>query len=97
MADNSQGIEEIAKKLSNLSKLAIEEYEPLVNKIIISKVKDERHIEKILDGLLDFCFDEEILYLYKKLCRYYYELNPHATVDYINYYRKQYETEIEDK
>jgi len=30
-------------------------------------------IERCLDGMLDFCFDDEVLLLYKKLCRYYFD------------------------
>jgi hypothetical protein len=33
------------------------------------------------------------LALYKKLCRYYYTLNPAATADYVNYYREIWDTD----
>ncbi len=35
-----------------------------------------------LDGLLDFCFDPEALLLYRKLCRYYFTIDPVATAFY---------------
>jgi hypothetical protein len=45
--------------------------------------QDIRRIEHTLDGLLDFCFDPEVLLLYKKLCRHYYAIDPAATGDYV--------------
>jgi len=43
--------------------------------------------------MLDYCFDDEMLLLYKKLARYYFTINPQGTANYINYYRERYEDE----
>ena len=59
--------------------------------IIVDKSTYQNHIDHILDGLLDFCFDESILLLFKKLCRYYLNINPIATADYINFYREMWD------
>ena len=40
---------------------------------------------------LDFCFDERMLYLYRKLCRYYYHIDAEATVGYVNAYRDMWD------
>jgi hypothetical protein len=29
--------------------------------------------------MFDFCFDDEVLVLYKRLCRYYVDIDPEAT------------------
>jgi len=79
--------------LSVLSKQSVALYIPIVDELIENNSKDEQHIERILDGLLDFCFEDEALELYKKVCRYYFDINPQATVEYINYYRDMYEEE----
>jgi hypothetical protein len=34
--------------------------------------------------------------LYKKLCRYYYNIDPQATVEYVNAYRDMWDSEIEE-
>jgi hypothetical protein len=34
-----------------------------------------------------------MLLLYKKLCRYYWKINPQATADYINYYREMWDND----
>jgi len=47
----------------------------------------------LLDGILDFCFDADMLLLYKKLCRYYFNIDPVATVSYINFYREMWDSD----
>ena len=84
-------IEPIVEKLNSLAKESLEIFNVVVDDIITSNCKDEKHIELTLDRLLDFCFDEKVLILYKKLCRYYLTINQKATEDYINFYREMYD------
>jgi len=63
-------------------------YKPEVERLINSKTKDDNEIQHLLDYLLDFAFHDNILILYKKVCRYYWDINPQATASYINYYRE---------
>ena len=90
---------EFAKNLyeytHKLSHIAVLEYSPAVNEIIKKKITDDNHIQRTLDGLLDFCFDEDVLYLYRTLCKYYYDVNPQATIDYIDYYKEMYDQKSE--
>lgn len=86
-------IELFANEIQSLAVLAKTEYEPVVNAIIRKKIVDEQYILPTLDKLLDFCFDDEILLLYKKLCRYYYPYNRGVIADYIRYYFEMYEPE----
>ena len=86
-------VELFANKIQSLAILAKAEYEPVVNDILRKKIIDEQYILHTLDKLLDFCFNDEILLLYKKLCCYYYPLNRDAVVDYIQYYFEMYEPE----
>ena len=37
------------------------------------------------------CADNEVLLLFRKLCRYYWEINPQATADYVNFYRRMWD------
>ena len=46
--------------------------------------------------MLDFCFDDAVLVLYKKLCRYYYDIDPEATVSYVNAYRDMWDKKESD-
>jgi len=91
-------IEEIKKLIElqqQLAKQAVDIYKQEVDEIIRSKTTDDNKIQLTLDYMLSFCFDDQMLLLYKKLCRYYWDLNPHATADYINYYREMWDEESE--
>ncbi len=55
----------------------------------LSNIPDK--IEESLDRLLDYCFDGRILPLYRKLCRYYYQIDQAAAVEYVNAYRNMWE------
>jgi len=80
----------------NLARQAFTEYSVLVDKIVVSKTTDQNRIEHTLDGILDFCFDADMLLLFKKLCRYYFTINPLATASYINIYRKMWDNDFID-
>ena len=41
--------------------------------------------------MLDFAYNEKILALYRKLCRYYFDINPQATAEYIQSYKEMYD------
>lgn len=59
--------------------------------IIQTKCCDKHRIEKLLDAVLDFYFDEEVLNLYKKLCSYYYQIDAVAAVEYVYAYRDMWD------
>jgi len=91
-------IEEIKKLIElqqQLTKQAVDIYKLEVDEIIRSKTTNDNKIQLTLDYMLSFCFDDQMLLLYKKLCRYYWDLNPQATADYINYYREMWDEESE--
>ena len=90
-------LKKIVIVLKQLTEQALNEYSALVNKIIFSETQDQMLIEHALDGLLDFCYDDNILILYKKLCRYYYYINPSATVFYVNAYREMWDSDKSDE
>ena len=71
--------------------LAEQLYVKEFNEIIQIKYCDKHRIEKLLDALLDFCFDEEVLNLYKKLCRYYYQIDAVAAAEYVYAYRDMWD------
>lgn len=85
-------INAIVGQFSNLANEALRVYKPIVNEIIEKQNQDENHIQRTLDYLLDFCFDEKLLTLYRRLCRYYWDINPQATANYIDYYREMYDS-----
>ncbi len=86
-------ISEIAKSLIALGNTAAAQYEPIVNDLINSHCKDHMEIQRTMDYLLDFGGNPAVLQLFKKLCRYYFPLDPAATSDYIGFYLEQWEPE----
>ena len=82
-----EGLREIATQIKRLTVTAKAAYCHQVNALINEKVQDPHQIEHLLDSLLDFCFDDGIVVLYRKLCLYYFDIDPEATVDYVRFYR----------
>jgi hypothetical protein len=62
-------------------------YEPMVDVIIRTGCRDVQRIEQTLGGLLDFACYDPVLAMFKRLCRYYWDIDPHATAAYVNAYR----------
>ena len=91
MADLVHSIGEIAKTRDHLAHQAEKLYALEVESILRSQSRDPRQIERLLDGILDFCFDPAMLCLYKKLCRYYFEIDPRATASYVYAYRDMWD------
>ncbi len=83
-----QSVKELADLRGVLAQQAIGQFRLEIDAIIQEKCLDSNRIEYTLDRVLDFCFDPGILSLYKKLCRYYFPLNPLATASYIDAYRE---------
>lgn len=87
----------MAKSIVALQKEAVRQtlsfYNPEVERIIDSKSTDTEVIEHTLDALCEVAFDNDVLLLFKKLCRYYYNINPVATVQQIQFYREMWDSE----
>jgi len=91
--DMLRDIKAIAEDLRGIQESGVAQYTPVVDQIIATRSRDSRHIQLTLDYLLDFACHPAELTLYKKLCRYYYTLDPAATADYVNYYREMWGSE----
>ena len=86
-------ISQLAKGTEQLAVKVVELYTPIVENIISTKSTDTKLIEQALEFMLDFCFNDKMLLLFKKLCRYYYLFDPQATAEYINLYRELWDDE----
>jgi hypothetical protein len=86
-------ISPIAEQIKQLSSMAVLQYTPLVSDIISGRITAQTEIEHILDGMLDFCHDEQMLLLYKQVCRKLLATYPELVVTYINSYREMWDTE----
>jgi len=97
MDDLVQVIGEIAQECSRLARQAEKLYTPEVADILRTRCRDPQRIEHLLDGMLDFGFDAAMVRLYKKLCRYYFEIDPRATASYVYAYRDMWDEEWQAK
>jgi hypothetical protein len=88
LADSVSGV---VQELNRLAHMAVHEYEPQVQAAIMADERDPARLEQLLDGMLDFCFDDDILRLYKALCRHYYRFEPAAAVYYVHSYRETWD------
>lgn len=88
-------INKLVQQQQELAKRAFKEYLPIVEDIIATQTKDINQISFTLDYMLDFCFDEQMLLLYRKLCRYLYDIDQGVAVSYVNAYRETWDEESE--
>ena len=86
-----QAIGELAVAQQQLARQAEQQYSFEVESILRNQCRDPPRIECLLDGMLDFCFDDEMLRLYKDLCRYYSKIDPVATASYVYAYREMWD------
>ena len=89
--DFFKSIRKLVKYLGALGTSDVLEYEPIVNGIINSRSRVRKKIVRTLNGLLNFCGNPAVLQLYKKLCRYYYPLDPKATAQYVLFYLERWD------
>jgi hypothetical protein len=90
-------IGKLAKLTQKLARVAEQQYLAEVEAILKSKSGDSGRIERCLDGMLDFCFDDVMPALYKKLCRHYFDIDPKATVFYVSAYREMWDEQKSGK
>lgn len=84
-------VDVIVKKIKKLHHLAYGQYSRLVDAVLAGSLTDEKKIERILDGILDFGDDLRFLELSKKLCRHIYYRHPHLVGNFVNMYRMLFE------
>ena len=91
-----QELYDICKSIIELHKQRYTIVKSEIEKIIKDKVKDERYIQRKLDEMLDillFYENDDSLLLFRRLCKYYFSINPMVTAQYITYYREQNDPE----
>ena len=82
--------------LQTLHQQAVETLAPAVREIIENRSRDPHSIEHTLDHLLDHACIPQGLACFKSLCRYYWQINPHATASYIFAYREMWDSDADD-
>ena len=86
-----QDLYEMCKSIIDLNKQRYVIIKNEIEDIIRNNISDNMQIERKLDEMLDillFYETDDSLRTFKKLCKYYFYINPQVTIDYINYYRE---------
>ena len=89
-------IDEIVKRIKWLYDLAYTQYSHAVDEVISGRLTDEKQIEHILDGIIDFGDDLRFLELSKRLCRNIYYEYPQLVGGFVHMYRALFE-EMDDE
>lgn len=89
-------IDEVVKRIKGLYDLAYTQYSHAVDEVISGRLTDEKQIEHILDGIIDFGDDLRFLELSKRLCRHIYYENPQLVGSFVHMFRALFE-EKEDE
>ena len=82
----------MGQQLTALFRRAIHAANVEVDDIIQSGERDTARIDHQLDHMLGFCCDPDMLVPFKRLCRYYFTIDPVATAEHIDAYRVMWDT-----
>ena len=89
MTDN---LDQLAGQMVALFRQAVPLANAEVDAIIQSGERNKARIDHQLDHMLGFCCDPDMLLAFKRLCRYYVDIDPVATAEYVNAYREMWDT-----
>lgn len=99
MENYESHLKELEKTIQALNRLrdsAFAQYSTLVDSVLRNEITDQRQLERIMDGLLDFCDEERFLQIYKKLCRHIFYRYPQMVGEHVALFRAQFEDASED-
>lgn len=88
MTDN---LHQLAGQMVALFRQAVPLANAEVDAIIQSGEQGTHRIDHQLDHMLGFCCDPDMLLVFKRLCRYYVDIDPVATAGHINAYREMWD------
>lgn len=88
-----ENVRSLVDEMQGLARQAHVGYAAEVEAVITARSRDAQRIERLLDRILDFGFDDAMVQLFKRLCRYYYTLDPAATASYVHTYREMWDSE----
>lgn len=78
-SEGLQAVLTLAASSQKLQRQAAQQQQPVVDAILRTRSCDTERIEHTLDRLLDFCGDDAVLQMYRKLCRHYWDIDPGAS------------------
>ena len=83
----------VAGKLKGVAKLALQEIKPQANAVIRGRINNENEIDFMLDQMLSFCYDNEMLQLYKAVLRSIIAKYPRVVHSHVYAYYEMFDPE----
>lgn len=87
----SREMKALAESIANLYRQALLVYEPIVDDICSGRKVESKELKSVLDGLVSMCASDEMLGLFKRVCRKFYNQYPDIITDYVLFYKEMYE------
>jgi hypothetical protein len=87
----TDNLHQLAGQMVALFRQAVPLASAEVDAIIQSGERDTNRIEHQLDDMLGLCCDPDMLVVFKRLCRYYYGIDPVATAGYVQAVREMWD------
>ena len=87
-----QDVAKIAEAIADIHRRAVIAYTPLVEDICSREATNDE-VDHLLTWMFDFVGNEDMLLLFKKVCRKYFYKYPETVAFYILEYRKEYDRE----
>lgn len=87
----TENLDQLAGQMVALFRQAVPLANLEVDAIIQSGEQDTQRIEHQLDHMLGFCCDPDMLVVFKRLCRYYFDIDPVAAAGYVQAYREMWD------
>lgn len=85
-------LQSLGLQLTTLFRQAVPLANREVDAIIQRGERDSTRIDHQLDHMLSFCCDPDMLLVFKRLCRYYFTIDPVATAEHIHAYRVMWDS-----
>ena len=93
-----EAIHEMAKRIQELNEIRLAIIKPRLENVIRNRITDRKIVEQLFDELIDCAgLSEEGVELFKRLCRYYFPIDPTATAKHICLYRDLYDNDDDEE
>ena len=92
MSKGNDDLSKLAIQIERMNELAYIQYKPIAYDLC-GRIAPISEVEHTLDKMLDFCGCDEVLKLFKAICKHYYEIYPEMIACEINSYREFWDNE----
>ena len=89
-------VSKLAESILELGKSALPIYKEFAEDVIYERIINIEQIERQLDFMVSYCFNDEILFLYKSILRKLYSKHPDTVQFYVQLYSDMFGNESDN-